>query len=288
MPSLLSLGGAHGAYVEPRTADGREVLSEYVVVWAPKMSPSELAHVKQTNPAAIGQARLGDRRGLRVHTDQAQVIHQVLRPDAAFLPGGPKSQYVVGPFPWGSDRQAIIKAMKQAGWFVKALQPMQPVPGRGTMWILQSVDAPPQMIFHMAHGEVVVSKHRPAEVTNKPAAHAASESIQQLEARIQSAVLAKMPTNMEQDDVPERLATLESQVQQLMVKNTSLEGKFADLSQQNSKQFAVVQQQIQQQSQSFHGQLENQTQSVQAMFESQMSQIRNLLAKRPRDEAPME
>ena len=294
------------------------------------MSPSELAHVKQTNPAAIGQARLGDRRGLRVHTDQARVIHQVLRPDAAFLPGGPKSQYVVGPFPWGSDRQAIIKAMKQAGWFVKALQPMQPVPGRGTMWILQSVDAPPQMIFHMAHGEVVVSKHRPAEVTNKPAAHAsvgsvntslcsassghgdvdpwlssdpwgaynpgkspapattASEGIQQLEARIQSAVLAKMPTNMEQDDVPERLATLESQVQQLMVKNTSLEGKFADLSQQNSKQFAVVQQQIQQQSQSFHGQLENQTQSVQAMFESQMSQIRNLLAKRPRDEAPME
>ena len=35
-----------------------------------------------------------------------------------------------------------------------------------------------------------------------------SESLQQLEQRIQSAVLAKMPVAMEQDDVPERLLTL--------------------------------------------------------------------------------
>ena len=38
-----------------------------------------------------------------------------------------------GRFPWGSDRQALVKAMKQIGWNVKALQPLQPVPGRGSM-----------------------------------------------------------------------------------------------------------------------------------------------------------
>ena len=121
----------------------KKCIDQFVVVWAPKMNLSELSHVKQTNPAVIGLARLGDGRGLRVHAEQAQAIHQVLRPEV--------------------DRQAIIKALKQAGWHVKALQPTQSVPGRGSMWILQSVDAPPQMIFHMAHGEVVVSKHKQAE-----------------------------------------------------------------------------------------------------------------------------
>ena len=332
LPHLLALSGTSGAYTEPRSPDGKEVLSQYVVVWASKMSLSELAHVRQTNPAVIGVARLGERRGLRVPAEKAQMIHEVLRPDAAFLPSGPKLQFVAGPFPWGSDRNAINKALRQAGWTVKALQPMQPIPGQGSMWILQSVEAPPQSIFHMAHGEVVVTKHQNAKdatrvtpvaavgsantlnlcsaassnasgeldpwlasdpwapyAKNSTAAPTpASAGLQQLEDRIQTAVLAKLPCAMEQDDVPDRLGTLENQVHMLMTKHQSLEGQFADFSSQNTKQFAVVQQQIQQQSQTFHGQLENHTQSVQAMFESQMHQIRNLLSKRPCDDNPME
>ena len=331
LPVLLSMSGASGAYTEPRTPDGKEVLAEFSVVWAPKVELRDLAHIRQTNPAAIGLARLGERRGLRVKADQAQVIHQVLRPETAFLPGGPRSQFLAGPFPWGVDRHAICKAMKQAGWEVKALQPSHPVVGRGSMWLLQSVEAPPQLIFHMAHGEVVVSKHRqqdnapkhvvapsvgsastlnlcsPGQASvetdpwtasdpwggynkqrNGPAVTSASEGLQQLEERISSAVLAKIPQSMESDDVPERMSCLENQVKQLMNKHQVLEGQFTEFSAQSGKQFAIVQQQIQQQGQTFHGQLESQTQSVQAMFETQMQQIRNLLSKRPRDEAPME
>ena len=99
--------------------------------------------------------------------------------------------------------------------------------------------------------------------------------------------LPNFPPTLE-DDAPARLANLESQVQQLMHKNMTLEGQFTEFSQQSTSQFALVQQQIQQQSQTSHGQLESQTQSVQAMFESQMTQIRTLLAKRPRDDASME
>ena len=328
---LLSMSGVSGAYTEPRTPDGKQVLPEYAVVWAPKLGLRDLSHVKQTNPAAIGLTRLGDRRGLRVLTEQAHVLHQVLRPETTFLPGGPRSQYLAGPFPWGADRNAICKALKQAGWEVKALQPAQPVAGHGSMWILQSVVAPPQLIFHMAHGEVVVSKHRQNDTApkmvstpsvgsastltlcsaghaggevdpwtasdpwggynkyqNGPATTSASEGLQQLEERISTAVLAKMPQSMEMDDVPERMSTLESQVKQLMCKHQSLEGQFNEFSAQSGKQFAIVQQQIQQQGQTFHGQLESQTQSVQAMFETQMQQIRNLLSKRPRDETSME
>ena len=162
--TLLSQSGASGAYTEPRTPDGRSVLDQYVVIWASKLTLSEIAHVQQTNPVIIGQARLGDRRGVRVHETNAQTVHQILRPESTFLPNGPRSQYVVGPFPWGSDRHAITKALKQSGWSVKALQPTQPVPGLGSMWIIQSVDPPPQTIFVMSHGEVVVSKHKQNEV----------------------------------------------------------------------------------------------------------------------------
>jgi hypothetical protein len=220
--------------------------------------------------------------------------------------------------------------MKQAGWEVKALQPTQPIAGRGSMWILQSVAAPPNLIFHMAHGEVVVSKHKQSGPVSKPlsasvgsastlslcspgvtnsevdpwiasdpwgaynrgkpatSVTSASEGLQQMEERISNAVLARMPTSMERDDMPDRLTTLEGQVQKLMLKNQTLEGQFTEFSNHSGQQFALVQQQIQQQGQTFHGQLESQTQSVQAMFESQMQQIRNLLSKRPRDEAPME
>lgn len=183
------------------------------------------------------------------------------------------------------------------------------------------------MIFHMAHGEVVVSKHKAPEVMkpvatasvgsastltlcsaggndmagdNDPWLHAdpwgpynkakigaqptgPNAGLQQLEERIQSAVLAKIPSSMD-DDVPDRILTLETQVQQLIAKSQTLEGQFSDFTCHSNKQFAVVQQQIQQQGQTFHGQLESQTQSVQAMFESQMQQIRNLLTKRPRDD----
>ena len=314
--------------MEPRTPDGREVLEEYVVVWTPKMSVSELAHLKQVNPAVIGVARLGDRRGLRVLKEQAQATHAIVRPESTFLPGGPKTQFVAGPFPWGTDRAAISKAMAQVGWPVQALQPMQAVPGKGSMWLLQSVESPPELILSTNYGEVVITRHKQVappvkaqqgstvgslctlslcgsststaapdtdpwlagdpwgtyaknrSTASMPSAH---EGIQQLEERIQTAVLAKIPANME-DNTVERLTTLEGQVHQLIAKNQSLEGQFHDFSAHSSQQFAVVQTQLQQQSSQFHGQLESQSQSIQAMFEQQMQQIRGLLSKRPRED----
>ena len=68
---LLALSGSGGAFCEPRSADGTEVLADFVVVWTPKRSVQELMHLKQTNPAIIGLARVGDRKGLRVMANQA-------------------------------------------------------------------------------------------------------------------------------------------------------------------------------------------------------------------------
>jgi hypothetical protein len=119
---------------------------------------------------------------------------------------------------------------------------------------------------------------------------AQTDSMQQMESRIQAAVLAKLPNAasqsvpMEQDDVPDRICALECQVQQLMQKQTQMDGQFVEFTNQQSLQVSNLQSQLQTQTQQLHGQIESQNQSIQAMFENQLSHIRGLLSKRPRDE----
>lgn len=160
MTKILGRSGIGGLYVEPRSADGRTVLTDFMVIWAGKHTLKDLLHMRQTNPAVAGLARVGDRRGLRVVASQAQEVHQLIKPDTLFLPQGDRVQYLVGPFPFGSDRQGISKAMRQAGWNCRPLQPTTPQPGRGVMWLVQAIDEPPQPIVWTSQGEILISKHK--------------------------------------------------------------------------------------------------------------------------------
>ena len=281
----------------------------------------------QTNPAVTGLARLGERRGLRVHTTQAKAIHQLVRPDTVFLPNGPKNLFTVGPFPYGVDRQAVAKVLRTAGWECRPLQPTNPCPGRGVMWTVQATVDPENTIVATTSGEIVITKQKHDQVTPSPApttvgsadtlalcgtvsqpkqvdgdpwvhsdpwrsyhtsgtkaiATAPTEGMQQIEERIQSAVLAKMQVPME-DDLPDRVQTLEGQVHQLLAKQQGLESQFHEYSGQHTQQIHALQTQVTAQAQQLHGHLENQNQNMQSLFEQQMQQIRGLLAKRPRDE----
>ena len=329
MVRILNRSGSAGAYVEPRSADGQQVLRDFMVIWTSKLSLRELMHLKQTNPAVVGLARIGDRRGLRVAAAQAQEVHAVVRPDTLFLPQADRVQYMVGPFPFGLDRQGISKAMKLVNWHCRPLQPATPQPGRGAMWIVQAVDEPPNAILHTSHGEILISKHKPGELSGRtevpqPIASPATlalcggthskdddpwsqgdpwqkftpstvphqqspvptDSMQQMESRIQAAVLSRIPqaVPMEQDDVPDRISALEGQVQQLMHKQTQMDGQFQEFSHHHSQQVSGLQTQMQAQCQQLQGQMETQNQSIQAMFETQLSHIRGLLSKRPRED----
>ena len=122
--------------------------------------------------------------------------------------------------------------------------------------------------------------YQPAHV----AASGPQEGLQQIEDRIQSAVLAKIQPPMDQDDLPDRVFALEGQVQQLLTKQHGLEVQFADHSNQHTQQINALQGQVTAQAQQLHGHLENQNQTMQSLFEQQMQQIRGLLAKRPRDD----
>jgi hypothetical protein len=116
------------------------------------------------------------------------------------------------------------------------------------------------------------------------AATGPTEGMLQIEERIQTAVLAKIQTPMEQDDLPDRVHQLEGQVHQLLAKQQGLETQFQEYSGQHTQQMHALQGQITSQAQQLHGQLENQRQNMQSLFEQQMQQIRGLLAKRPREE----
>ena len=168
LDSMLAASGTSGAYVEPRTADGKELLPEYTVVWSTKHTVQELQHLMQTNPAVNGLARLGDRKGLRVHESQAKMIHKLVRPDSVFLPNGPKINFLAGPFPYGADRTAVGKILHKAGWECRPLQPSAPCPGRGSMWLIQAIEDPEHAIISTTNGEIVVTRQKQdASVPNK-------------------------------------------------------------------------------------------------------------------------
>ena len=115
-----------------------------------------------------------------------------------------------------------------------------------------------------------------------------SESLKQLESKIEQAVLSKLPAHqalpMEQDDVPDRVDVLEKQVQSLMQKQQQMETTMQEQHIHQSAQLTQLQGQINAQGQQVTGQLTSQQQQMQQMFEAQMNQIRSLLSKRPRED----
>ena len=114
---------------------------------------------------------------------------------------------------------------------------------------------------------------------------AAAESIHQLESKIESAVLAKLPqcVAMDQDDVNDRVQELESRFNQLAHRQQQLETVVNEQGAQQSAQLGQMQTQLNAQGQQLAGHMETQQHQIQSMFEAQMAQIRGLLSKRPRD-----
>eukprot|EP00435_Cladocopium_sp_Y103_P041072 s1577_g11.t1 len=175
---ILAVSGTAGIYPEPRTLDARSVHPDFAMVWLPKMSRAQLNHLKQTTPAAIGVGRVGERVGLRVFASDAAAVHGLLKPEAVFLPSGPRHEFLTGPFPFGSDRSSLMRAFKALKWEARPVQPMSSVDSKGSMWLVQANQEPPDTILTMAHGDVVVTRYRPTKETKdqkpRPIASAAT------------------------------------------------------------------------------------------------------------------
>ena len=111
----------------------------------------------------------------------------------------------------------------------------------------------------------------------------AAEALSQFEARLEKSILSKIqvgPQDMVQDDLPERMQELETKLQNITIRQQTMEQNMADSSAHHATQLNHLQQQFSAQAQQLNGKIENQQQNIQAMFDSQMSQIRSLLSKR--------
>ena len=156
---ILGLSGAGGIFAEPRSLDGKSVSDDYTVVWT-KLPWTELQHLRQTRPKVLGLARILERRGLRVASDDAKDLHEALHPGTLYMPSGPRQQFITGPWPYGCSRQSIEHTLAAFKWIAKPIAPASQVVGRGHLWIVQSVESPPESVFETDHGEIMVSLHK--------------------------------------------------------------------------------------------------------------------------------
>ena len=168
-PPLLELSGSYGIFIEPKTEDAASPHADFQVVWLPQLSFQEVKHLAQCEALSTGIARNGRRFGVRVAATYFQQVFKALKPDALFLAPGPRVTWLCGPWPYGVDRKALAMVFRQWKWDARPLQP-----AHAMMWTAQAIADPPQVVYGMQHGQVVISRnkspddptssHPPAEV----------------------------------------------------------------------------------------------------------------------------
>ena len=182
------------------------------------------------------------------------------------------------------------------------------------MWLIQSVAPPPQTVYNMAHGQVVISKCDslrdgmmttgsvvgPQSTVDLCAATSSTDPwlvrdpwqqaiqqmpkqqspdvashLQEMEDRMTQHILDKLPQGMETDETENRLQLLEHQLHQLATRHQSLENTVTEHHRQNSAQVQTLQAQMM-------SQMEVQSTQMARMFEDQMTKLETILSKKGR------
>ena len=157
---VINAGGKGGVYYEPRSASGRETHQDFGVVWLPKKTHGEVWIAKTTSPKQTWLARNGDRYGLRTALADIESIHQLHRPEVAYLNGMQVQQYRVGPLPFGTTRQSLQQAIKTWGWSGRPGQPQgQTADHTGVVWSVLATSIPTHWVYTMEHGDVLITRH---------------------------------------------------------------------------------------------------------------------------------
>ena len=311
---VLQCSGVNGLYIEPRLPDSSTPSDEFQVIWLPQATLSEAQHSMQCEPLSIGLARAGRRYGIRVQARHYQTLFAKLKPDSQFLAPGERLNWHCGPWPFGSDRKMIAKVFGDMQWQARPLQPHRTVEG-GIMWLVQSVTPPPQSVWNMSHGPVVVSQCESASASMTQSNHVigtqatvelcsssadvdpwmtrdpwqgalktvptsaspnVTTQIQELEERLEKTIMAKLPyEKMDTDEDDDRVGQLELQLQQLAQRQQSLEGMVNEHHHQHTAQVQTLQTQVM-------SQLEVQRSQMKGMFDEQMSRLEAILAKKGR------
>ena len=155
---IQAYSGIAGVFLEPRSDGIRSPSSRFSVLWLPKSSHQDVLLLMQTHPSIVGLARVGGRFGVRCEKSSEEALHRVLRPATTWIDRSRLRVFESGPWPYGTQRSSITKALLSFGW--RNARPSQPSPGRrGGLWFLiEAEDAPPMQSLHASFGEVLFSE----------------------------------------------------------------------------------------------------------------------------------
>ena len=318
--TVLSLSGRNGVFIEPKTEDAMQPHMDYQVIWLPNLDFAAVAHKAKCEAHCIGIARSGRRFGLRVMAQHFAEVFASVKPEAVYLAPGSRLTYHTGPWPYGCDRKSIAKALRAVGWECRPLQPLQSVVGglvwsvqaiceppnnvlsmqHGQVVLTRHdprqapAEAPAPVVGQEATvrlcsvpatGEDPWLTHDPWKKALATVPHVVSpaptaNALQELEARVERSILAKLPAQtecMEVDEQDQRLQQLEQQVQQLSGHQAKLEAVVTDNHAHQSAQVQSLQQQM-------LVSLDLQSKQMQTMLTEQMSRIETILSKKSRTE----
>ena len=164
--SIQAYSGTAGVYIEPRSDDTRSPSQRFTVIWLPRSSWQEALLLSQTHTAILGIARMGDRFGVRCLKKDEESLHRKLKPSTAWVDRARLRTFESGPWPFGTQKQSILKALVSFGW--QNARPSQPCPGRrGGLWYkIEAEGEPPMQSLHAPFGEILfcelVAKTTPA------------------------------------------------------------------------------------------------------------------------------
>ncbi len=154
----MQKSGHQGLYVEPRTPDGRQPSPEYRVVWLAKTDKGTAITALQTTTGSVSLARTGLRFGIRTGVNEAEAIHNQHKSHLPYLDTNAALRYMVGPFPYGATREAILKVFSSWGWSARPLQPKgRTGDGQGIQWEVIAATAPECEVYSLKHGDVILT-----------------------------------------------------------------------------------------------------------------------------------
>jgi hypothetical protein len=162
---LADLCGAlqkHGKiahYIEPRDPDGRAPHGDFRVIRINKMDRQGVVLASQSTAEWTSIVRAGQRFGLRVKSQDAQKVPLQHKPQTPYLAADDLLLLHAGPFPHGSDRNALVKLFATWGWQARPGQPKSRAPnGKGVIWEVQAVAKPQFEVYQLAHADILITQ----------------------------------------------------------------------------------------------------------------------------------
>ena len=156
-----------GLYVEPRSSTTKGAHPDYAVIWLSDATAEEALHKLRCTPQALSLVRLRQRYGLRVETAHEKEAFELLRPNTDFIKVAVQKVFHLHPLPFGLQRAALIKLLKEWSW---SARPLQVAKGSalGGAWTVGAETDPPGTALPAFGKEVLINCIKSLEVPTTP------------------------------------------------------------------------------------------------------------------------